>query len=199
MTKEKILAEISAFINNQFELYRLEAIVENLKEDIRVEELKKTTPKNSALVMKKNSLIKALLKSAGKSRNLSEGYIFGYGKYCFTDTFRIYYLNDNFGYSAIKTELDVEKLIDDDYDKTVELNLAELKSLVKIYKAEGNKDRYIYYIEGYTFNAQYLIEAIEMIGSNKLMLKAESKSALGRFENAEGEIALICPIFNRGA
>lgn len=92
------------------------------------------------------------------------------------------------------SSLTVGKLIPN-YSKfdIVAYDIAEIKTTLKLHKAEKKKENCIIEINGKCYNAQYFINVVEALGEDVTFYQDEKWNSLDVFENENG-IAILCPV-----
>lgn len=180
MTNQKMLDKIQSFIstNDMSIIFNLK---DNLLEDIRIETAKKNNP------VKRVNLVKSIVKSAIK-RSTSVSYSYDNKYHAFCDGYRLYCLNDSFGYEfdTNKIPLDVNKL----YPKTstsdsiINVDIIDLKTFIaenKIANKASCKNPYILMLDNgqkIGFNPQYLLEFIQIFDCNTIRCSRPVSPAL---------------------
>ena len=201
MTNEKMLELVNKYMEDR-NTDILFDIKTKLEEDIRKEVCKS---KGNA---SKDSIIRKMFKPKtirGGFKNTS----FKYGdKRAFTDNFRMYVLNDDYGY--VKDEekdtpenLSVTRVMPrtESYNKKVKVDINDLKSFIKINKADIKQRNLTYIIEQddlkIAFNPNYLLEALQIMDTDTIYCSGSTSPALTSLNVSEAdneEFALVLPV-----
>lgn len=206
MTNEKILetlVKIEYEVNNNGSAVKIciEKAIEEVKEDMRKDLQKK---KGCA---KRDKLIQSMMKSVPDVKPILKYYQKVGEQFGFTDAYRAYILNDNFGYDGAENHLDegTPFNLSTCFPKAVppielKINLQELQLYIKQQKAEAKatKQKYLaaYIIENdkikIGFNPQFLLEFCQMFDTESIFVS--SPKSLAYCENEAGEKGILLPV-----
>lgn len=217
MTTENIMKQLQSYINTMGETDRnyinarqadgqktaksgLPAcILADLMIDLKAD-LQAKAAKNSG---KSNQLtaVKRIVKNTPERMSYCNKYIPYDGKSVFCDGYRFAILNDSFGYEPDeKSTFNINAIINPckAYSNEIQVDIADVKMFLKMQKI--NRPKQLpepYIIENETikigFNPQYLIDMIEIIGTDKI--KVNSPASAGYLENkATEEYGIVMPV-----
>lgn len=200
MKNEKIITTIERYINtlNESEkasAFELSVIVQELKQELKEKALKETYGNT---YLKRSKLVSKLLSKCYRE-DMQKAFnekINGENMQCC--------VIDSYYAFAFKAPLDlpmsesssftVSKAIPDysNYN-VVEYDIAEIKTTLKLHKAEKKKERCTIEINGKCYNAQYFINVVEALGEDVAFYQSKKWNSLDVFENENG-IAILCPV-----
>lgn len=217
MTTENIMKQLQSYINTMGETDRnyinarqadgqktaksgLSAcILADLMIDLKAD-LQSKTAKNSG---KSNQLtaVKRIVKNTHEKMSHCNKYIPYDGKAAFCDGYRLAILNDSFGYEPDENStFNINAIINPckAYSNEIQVDIADVKMFLKMQKIKRSKQiPEPYIIENETikigFNPQYLIDMIEIIGTDNIMVN--SPLSAGYFKNDNtGEYGILLPV-----
>lgn len=192
MTNVAMLKTINEFLKSENVMDLLTAKAQ-LEEDIRAE-IQKSKGNAS-----KDKIIKIMFNKTKNIRTeFKNAYVEFENQFVFLDGFRAYVLNDDYGYKKSDSNLDI-KQFKQHGDVEIEVDINDVKFYIAKCKAENKditKNPYIintkYFEIG--FNAQYLLEFVQMFGV-KLFAKNALSAVYAECDNEEWGILLPIRIF----
>lgn len=187
MTNEKMLKVINDYMRDS-DITTLFTAKQQLEEDVRAE-IQKSKGNAS-----KDKLIKTMFKKS-KNDKFANGYSVFKNQFAFTDSFRAYVLNEDFGYQKLDNELNFEPFRQHG-DIEIEIDTNDVKFYIKQCKSESKdlvKNPYVIHTEEFDigFNAQYLFEFAQMFGEKAFIKK---NVAPMYSENDKGEWGVLVPV-----
>lgn len=187
MTNEKMLKVINDYMRDR-NVVSLIYAKKQLEEDVRAEIQKSKGNAN------RDKLIKTMFKKS-PNPNFTDGYIKYDDQFVFLDGYRAYVLNDNFGYKKLDSTFDVSYLKQHG-DIEINVDINDVKFYIKQCKSESKdlvKNPYVIHTEEFDigFNAQYLLEFVQMFGT-KVFAKGEVSFVYA--ENKNGEWGILLPV-----
>ena len=200
MTNEKMLKILNEYFESK-SFSKLVDLKDGLEDNIRKEVSKSKGNAN------KYSLLKKLFK--GKEyQKFHEAFIPYNNKLkAYTDGFRMYFLKDDYRYKQLNGSEDLAKNIVpkdiEEYIHEIEVDINDLKSFVSINKHQKTP---IYILEKNDFkigfNAIYLLETLQIIGTTKIYCKNSISPAIttlkpscsGEFSDDDREFAIVLPV-----
>ena len=178
------IERIERIYRNDWETVSMEFrhALEMLTENIR-EEAAKTSGNRGKL-----AILKRLMKQVKEKQGLN---LYGYSQYndsyVFCDGFRIYILNDTFGYSALETPLKVDEILlsENEMTENFKINRAAVKEFCLQEKARKKAEGKRYQASPYKIvsdkgvpayiNPIYLLDFVDMYGLDAVQCKHDSK------------------------
>lgn len=202
MKTETILKKVNEVITTN-DFTKLNQLKIDLEEEIRKESCKLKG-------LKMDSAIKKLLKNASFT---PQDCSFEYKKKrAFTDNFRVYIVNDDYGY--LKDEeleeprnLPIEKVIPriDMYTQEIKVDITDLQTFVKIHKAEKNISNEPYILETdivthddkkwrIGFNSEYLLDMLKAFKTDIIYTTTSNVNPCLTSLNLDNEFGLLLPV-----
>lgn len=217
MTTENIMKQLQSYINTMDETDRnfisarqadgqktaksglpaciLADLMIALKADLQAKTAKSAGKGNQLIAVKR------ILKNTPKGMSHCGKYIPYDGKAAFCDGYRLVILNDSFGYEPDgNNTFNINAIINPckQYNNEIHVDIADVKMFLKMQKIKRSKqlpEPYIIETETIkiSFNPQYLIDMIEIIGNDKIMVN--SPLSAGYFKNDKtGEYGILLPV-----
>ena len=198
MTDEKMYTLVCKAIQSPMDcVLDLIKAKEELEEDLRVAEDKRTRPANQV------SILKRFMKEAMAYPRLGDGYSPYYEKYAFCDGYRLVVLNNNFGYRQCESPLNnIDDLLKEPCQNNIEVKVdtADVKQFILREKAEGRGTQkyafkpYVIHTDTFDmgFNPQWLLDMINLIHTNSLWVSHPHKPAY--LCNCLDEEGILLPI-----
>lgn len=199
MKIEKIITSIEKYLNTlneseKAEAFELSEIVLELRQKLKEKALKET---HGSTYLKRSKLVSKLL-----SKCFREDMQKAFNEKINGENVQCCIIDDHYAF-AFKNPLDlpmaeeskftISKFLPDysSFDK-VEYDIAEIKTTLKLHKAEKKKEKCIIEINKKCYDAQYFINVIEALGEDATFYQSEKWNSLDVFENKNG-IAVLCP------
>ena len=164
---------------------------EELIEELRIAEAgEKGTPKKDI------TIIKNMMKANKNVEKFQKAQPYR-GKFAFTDGFRLFITDTDFGYEISENPVRIEGIVNIKKLHKIKFNLADLKIFIKENKGVKTLKPYIVDIKGELmgFNAKYLVDAIEFSGTDEFEISNIIQPAYA--SNGEKE-ALVLPVNIKG-
>lgn len=173
MTKQEMLTVIEKGIKNEgvLDMVTLLNAKNSILEDIRVEANKKSGN------AKQDKLIAKLIKSAEKNNPVLAGYHKQDNLFAFTDGYRAYFTNKDFGFKPAEAQRKLQQCVPEDYAHTISIDKVEIKVSIAENKAKKENQPYIVEYENIRigFNPTYLLEILEMYNTNDIQIVSDLK------------------------
>lgn len=170
--------------------YKIEELEKVLKEEIRKGIALKTNSKSRISAVNKLQKYNA---KHGQLNLLNTRKINNY--YTFTDSYRMYFLNDSLGYHENDKFPDTTSFTSFDRSNIVDIDVNDIIYTYKTLPSKEYKEK-PYFISGIDYqgyNVEYLKEVIDVLGTDLRVYNMGNSKPL-YFVNDKEEIALILPI-----
>lgn len=199
MKTEKIITIIEKYLNTlneseKAEAFELNAIVLELRQELKEKALKEM---HGNTYLKRSKLVSKLL-----SKCFREDMQKAFNEKINGENVQCCIINNHYAF-AFKNPLDLpmaeeskftfDKILPDysNFDK-IEYDIAEIKTTLKLHKAEKKKEKCTIEIKKKCYDAQYFINVIEALGEDATFYQSEKWNSLDVFENENG-VAVLCP------
>lgn len=197
MTEEKMLTIINEIEKNSADMCKVYELCK-VAEKVLKEEILEKAAKDRGVKPNQIKLVKQMMKR-NADREMYHCYFPIGEKYGFMDAYQAVILNDSLGYPSnaeIKSApVDFSAFTKDQtFCDPIKVDVADLKTFIKIKKAEKAKDAgYKYLVGNQCFDARLLLEMLEGLGIDEIQ-NNERANWPCRMENAAGEIGILCPV-----
>ncbi len=165
----------------------------DLREDLRKENNKKSSPSQSKVI---DNVMKIVKKEKERLYGYSEYYD---NKFAFLDEYRMFISDNDFGYKENENQIDKQRLknlIPTSTEKIVTIDTTDLKTMIKengITRSKNPSKKYYLVNNEIAFNPIYLLDAIEFADNNIIEYNNPMMPAIIR-DNKQEIISLVLPV-----
>jgi len=203
MKTETILKKVNNYLLTQ-NIFDIISLKQELEEEIRKESCK-------IKGLKMDNAIKKVLKNINNPNIIQGSYPYKNNR-VFTDSYRLYCINDDYGYPKNEelkepSSIDISKVISntDMYTQEIKVDILDLEAFVKIRKAEKNlittpyiltTDHIIHNDKSWQigFNAEYLLEMLKAFKTDTIYCTTSNVIPCLTSLDLDGEFGLLIPV-----
>ena len=203
MKTETILKKVNEYLSDM-DKNKILQLKQDLEEEIRKESVK-------AKGLKMDSAIKKVLKNISNTNLIFGCYPYKNNR-AFTDGFRVYVVNDDYGYPKNEeleepSGINISRIIPqtDIYTQEIKVDISDLEAYTKIVKAEKKlkNNPYILQTDHIThnnkpwqigFNAEYLLDMLKAYKTDTIYCTTSNVSPCLTSLDLDGEFGLLLPV-----
>lgn len=180
-------------------ILNLAVIVDELRQEIKEAAIKQT--KGNSTLQRIKKINKYLSKNDDSRPQIKKAWIEN-EKMCITNGFTGFMFNEALDGVVVgdQTDFNLSKCFPDESTyKEITLDIADVKSKIKLHKAKEagkkakDKTAYQYIIDGHYYNAEYLVDAYEILGGDIVFKQNDNVFHPAIMENENGK-AVVLPI-----